>query len=187
MSIESLIKKADDLLRNGDVYGAFLACKEAVNIARRRNKVTDDALLAYNNFVILRMKLANSKNELMNVKNNALEFLRISKKAKHRSDFYAIACFHVGNVMMALGEYEEAAKYLEEAMIIFEILDNKEGLMVSSKRLSEAYEELGLKEKAKMYASRAKAIAEELGDKESLRDMEITFKVWKLLPWDLTK
>ncbi len=186
-SLSGLLEKAEEFFRSGDLLRAYSTYREAVNVARRMKKVTEEVLMAYNNFVILRLKLASSKNELLNVKNNALEFLRVAKKAKNRSDFYAVACFHVGNVMLALKEYEEAVKYLEEAMVVFEILDNKEGVMLSCKALAEAYDALGYKTQSSVYSMRAKAIAKELGDEKSLRDIEETFKVWKVIPWNFSK
>lgn len=187
MSLSGLLKKAEAYVERGDWIRAFNTYKEAVNVARRMKKVTEEVLVAYNNMVILQLKLMSSRDDLIQAKNYALEFVKVAKRSERHSDMYAVACFITGLIMLALNDYRGAVRYLEDAVIVFEIIDHKEGLMLASKNLADAYNALSYKNKAYIYANRARAIAKELGDTQSLKEVDRILREWRGVPWVIKK
>ncbi len=123
------------------------------------------------------MYLAKSKNDLLNLKNLSLEFLNLTRKTVD-SEMYAIACFHAGIVHHALDEIEKSARFLEEALVIFELLGKDDHVMLACKNLAEVYKKLGKTEKAEAYQLRAEALMKRIGErgKEMISEIDALFK-----------
>lgn len=187
MSLSGLLRKADSYLEHGEVLKAYNTYKEAIEIAKKKKMVSEDVLVAYNNLVILQLRMVESRQDLLKAKSYALEFVRTAKRTKNHSDLYAIARFHAGVIMLALGDVKGAIKQLEEAFIVFEIIGYDEGLMLTCKNLYEAYRHLGYWEKANIYKNRAEALARKLGSMKSLVEVENMVKSWRNTPWKLSK
>ena len=187
MDVAEVVKKADEFFLAKQPYLAFKLYLDVISYYRKnkkRIKVTDVILTAYNNAIVLGFYLADSRNKLIEIRDLALEFLKVAKKSKD-SEVYAQACFHAGVAHNALGEYDKSVKLLEEALVIFEILGNDEGVMLACRNLAEAYENLGLKSKAEVYRSRAEVLARRLGEsgRSAMSEAEWLFKKWKSVPW----
>jgi len=187
MNVAEVVKKADEFFLAKQPRLAFKLYLDVVRYFRRNKKkvkVTDDILTAYNNAVALGLSLADSRNKLIEIRDLALEFLKVARKSKD-SEMYAIACFHAGVAHNALDQYDKSVKLLEEALVIFEILGNDEGVMLACRNLAEAYENLGLKSKAEVYRSRAEVLARRLGEsgRSAMSEAERLFKKWKNVPW----
>lgn len=182
MSISGLIKRAEAIAERGDLRTALEIYREAVHKSRKVKKVTEDVLLAYNNMIILMLRLNNTRDGLIEAKKYALEFVRAAKKTILHSDMYANACFIAGLIMLSLEDYKGAIKHLEDAAIVFELIDHKEGLMLACKNLAEAYSAISYKERAQAYSMRAKTIAKQLNQVDKLIEMDNTIKGWRSLP-----
>jgi len=187
MNVSETIKKADEYMSSNQPYLAFRLYLNVVEYYRKNKKkigTTKEILLAYNNAVVIGLNLAESREELIRTRDLALEFLKVARKSKD-SEMYAVACFHAGVAHNALDEYDKSVKLLEEALVIFEILGNDEGVMLACRNLAEAYENLGLKSKAEVYRSRAEVLARRLGEsgRSAMSEAEWLFKKWKNVPW----
>jgi len=187
MNIAETIKKADEYMSMNQPYLAFKLYLDVINYYRKNKKkvkVTDDILTAYNNAVVLGLYLAETRNKLIETRDLALEFLKVARKSKD-SEMYAVACFHAGVAHNALGEYDKSVKLLEDALVIFEILGNDEGVMLACRNLAEAYENLGFKSRAEVYQLRAEALSKKLGESggKMMSEAERLFKKWKSVPW----
>jgi len=182
MSISGIIRKAEALAERGDFIKALELYKEAVHKSRKLKKVTEDTLLAYNNMIILMLRLNDSREGLIEAKKYALEFIRMAKKTTLHSDMYANACFIAGLIMLSLDDYTGAIKHLEDAATVFELIDHKEGLMLACKNLAEAYSAISYKERAHVYSMRAKVLAKQLNQVDKLIEMDNTIKGWRNLP-----
>ena len=186
MNIVEAIKKADEYLPTQP----HLALKLYLNVIdyyrknKKKMKITKNILTAYNNAVALGLYLAESRNKLVEMRNLALEFLKVVKKSED-SEMYAIACFHAGVAHNALGEYDKSTKHLEEALEVFEILGKEREITLACRNLAEAYENLGLKRKADIYRLRAEALSKKLGEdgKKIMSETSSLFKRWKNIPW----
>lgn len=187
MSLSGLLGKADALVEQGNLVKALEVYKEAVKVARRKKQVDEEVLIAYNNMLTLHLRLMSSREDLIQAKNYALEFVKVAKRSERHSDMYAVACFITGLIMLALNDYRGAVRYLEDAVIVFEIIDHKEGLMLASKNLADTYNALSYKNKAYIYANRARAIAKELGDTQSLKEVDRILREWRGVPWVIKK
>ena len=187
MNIAETIEKADEYMSTNQPHLAFKLYLDVINYYRRNKKkikISENILTAYNNAVALGFYLAETRNKLIEMRDLALEFLKVAKKSKD-SEMYAVACFHAGVAHNALSEYDKSVKLLEEALVIFEILGNDEGVMLACRNLAEAYENLGLKSKAEVYRSRAEVLARRLGEsgRSAMSEAERLFKKWKSVPW----
>jgi len=186
MNITELIMKADEYLSQGKQRLAFQAYMNVVDYYRRnkRNiKVNNGILTAYNNAVVIGLYLAGSKDDLIKIRNLALEFIRVAKKSDD-SKMYAIACFHAGVAHNALEEYKKAVELLKEALEVFELLGDDEGVMLACKNIAEAYKGLGYIDRYEVYIGRAKALAKQCGD-EGLKEVDRMFRTWRSVPWVL--
>jgi len=186
MDVAEAVKKADEYMSTNP-HLAFKAYMGVINYYRRnkkRVKVSKDILTAYNNAVVLGLYLADTRDRLIKTRELAHEFVRVAKKSDD-SEMCAIAFFHAGVAHNSLNEYKESVKYLEEALVIFEILGNDEGVMLACRNLAEAYENLGLKKKAEIHRLRAEALLKKLGEKGNMMisETERLFKKWKSVPW----
>jgi len=187
MDVAKAVKKADEYMSANQPQLAFKAYMDIINYYRRNKrkvKVSKDILTAYNNAVVLGLYLTDTRDKLIKTRELAQEFVRVAKKSDD-SEMYAIAFFHTGVAHNSLNEYKESVKYLEEALVIFEILGDDSGLMLTCKNLAEAYEGMGLKSKAEICRMRAEALSKKLGEKgkESLFEIEGLFRRWKNIPW----
>ena len=185
MNITEQIKKADELVHKCP-YSAFRIYMEIIDFYRsnrKRIEVDGRILTAYNNAVVVGLYIVNDRNDLVEMRNLAIEFVKVAKKSKD-SRMYAIACFHAGIAHNALGEYDKAVKQLEEALTVFELLGDDEGVMLACKNLAEAYRGLGYVDKYEVYIGRAKALAEKCGD-EGLKEVDRMFRTWRSIPWVL--
>ena len=187
MNIAETIKKADEYMSTNQPYLAFKLYLDVINYYRKNKKkvkITNDILTAYNNAVVLGLYLAETRNKLIETRDLALEFLKVARKSKD-SETYAVACFHAGVAHNALGEYDKSVKLLEDALVIFEILGNEEGVMLVCRNLVEAYENLGFKSRAEVYRSRAEALSKKLGEsgRSAMSEAERLFKKWRSVPW----
>lgn len=191
MDVVETVRKADEYMSMNQPYLAFQTYLGVVKYYRRNKKkmqVTKDVLTAYNNAVVLGLYLADTRGKLIKTRDLALEFVKVAKKSDD-SEMYAIACFHAGVAHNALGEYKKSVKHLEEALVIFEVLGDNVGVMLTCKNLAEAYEGLRLKSKAEICRMRAEALSKKLGKegKESLFEIDKLFRKWKNIPWMISR
>ena len=187
MNVSETVKKADEFMSLNQPHHAFRLYLDVVEYYRKNKRKVDidqDLLTAYNNAVVLGLYLAESKNDLARIKDLALEFLKVAKKSDD-SVMYAIACFHAGVAHNALDQYDKSVKYLEEALVIFELLGYDDCVMLTCKNLAEAYENLGLRKKAEIHRMRAVALQRKFGDRGGMMisEAERLFKKWKNVPW----
>jgi len=187
MNVVELVKKAEELMDQRQVHLAFKTYLLVIDYYRRNKKkveVDENVLTAYNNAVVLGMYLAESRNDLIKMRDLAREFVKVVKKTNN-SEMYAVACFHAGVAHNALQEYKNAVEFLEEALVVFELIGHEEGVMLASKNLAEAYRGLGLQTKAEICHNRAEAIAKKLGErgKSFLKETSFLLKKWFEIPW----
>jgi len=187
LNIVETIKKADEYLTTNQPHLALKLYFSVIDYYRRnkkKTKITRNILTAYNNAVALGLYLAETRNKLIEMRDLALEFLKVAKKSED-SEMYAIACFHAGVAHNALGEYDASTKHLKEALEVFEILGKEKEVTLACRNLAEAYENLGLKSKAEVYRLRAEALSKKLGEdgRRIMSETSSLFKKWRNIPW----